>query len=104
MIMPAMGPPPKEELFFALVEPEEDPSLLPPELELDVGDDINPVLVNEIVFDVTWELEDVAAAEEPDRELELPAEVEVGVVESDVIELELGAVVVVEASGPAFAA
>lgn len=62
MIMPAMAPPLTEELFFVVVEPEVDPSLLPVELELDAEEDVDFVLVDdavESVGDVTCESEEV---------------------------------------------
>ncbi|KAF4621644.1 hypothetical protein G7Y89_g14505 [Cudoniella acicularis] len=75
--MPAIAPPPIEELF-----------------ELgEVVADKPPIIVDEIVADVICELE---------KELEVVADVELGVIEFNVVEVELAAPVV-ETSGPAFA-
>lgn len=95
MTIPAMAPPPIEELFFVLVvlDPEPDPCLLPPELELgeEDGEDGDPVVGGEPFVTPVCELESVFPADvacEPDEEVESNAEGEV----------------VVGAPGPAFAA
>ncbi len=105
IIIPAMGPPLREEPFLAVVETEGDPSLLPAELEIDAASEVGPVPVREIVVRAACETtvavaceDEVVAVEETVEEVEMVSGVELGVVE-----LELGAAVV-EASGPSLAA
>jgi hypothetical protein len=95
--MPAIGPPPSEELFFVAVEPEEDPSLLlPPELDPDVEDDVDDDVVP--LCDAT-----VVDMDDKDCDPDVVFATEVDCEPEDVEDAADGEVVV-EAPGPALAA
>jgi len=110
MAIPAMGPPPREELFFVVVDPEEEPWLLPPGLVFDIEEDDKEEDVDKADVGEFWEPGDSVVQGEAfvtlgcDGELMFPDSVDAACEPDEEIDDPAEGEVVVEAPGPAFAA